>query len=303
MEIKKFVGQEENLKTLKIYIEIAKKNNKKLPHVLLFGPPGNGKTTIAKIIAKEMNEEIIIINANNLKTKNDLLSIMGNINGKILFLDEIHRINKEIAEELYNIIQSNKINILIGEEGYKKIYSVDIDEFTLIGATTNPEMLLKPFIDRFGIKIKLANYQEKELKKLIKQNLNVEIKENILLKIIIAGSYTPRLILNLCNRLNDLTQYYKIKEINEKNYIKLFKHLNLTKDGYDVEIIEQLNIIYQNFNENYVGEQSILAVINVNKKIYLEQIEPMLIKNNLLLKTKSGRKITEKAITILKDIN
>ena len=281
MEIKKFVGQEENLKTLKIYIEIAKKNNKKLPHVLLFGPPGNGKTTIAKIIAKEMNEEIIIINANNLKTKNDLLSIMGNINGKILFLDEIHRINKEIAEELYNIIQSNKINILIGEEGYKKIYSVDIDEFTLIGATTNPEMLLKPFIDRFGIKIKLANYQEKELKKLIKQNLNVEIKENILLKIIIAGSYTPRLILNLCNRLNDLTQYYKIKEINEKNYIKLFKHLNLTKDGYDVEIIEQLNIIYQNFNENYVGEQSILAVINVNKKIYLEQIEPMLIKNNL----------------------
>ena len=301
MEIKNFVGQKENIKTLKIYTKIAKKNNKTLQHILLYGPPGNGKTTLAKIIAKEMNEEIIIINANNIKTKNDLLAILGNINNKILFLDEIHRISKEIAEELYNILESGKINVLIGEEGYKKVYSVEINEFTLIGATTNPELMLKPFLDRFPIKIKLANYSEKELKELIIKIINPKIDKNIITKIIIAGKYTPRLIINICNQINDLSQYYNFNKIDDTNYMQLFQHLNLTKEGYDIEIIEQLNLIYQNFCENFVGEQSILSIIDVNKKIYLEQIEPLLIKNNLLLKTRNGRKITKKGICLLKD--
>lgn len=293
MLLDNFIGQKEVVNTLDIYTTIAKQNNKVLDHVLIYGLAGHGKTMLSKIIAEMMNQEIVILNASNIKTKNDLLAVITNLNGRILFLDEIHQLNLEISEELYAILQDLKMHVLIGEGINKKTYSLDVDPFTLIGATTMPERIPKPLYDRLGIKIKLRNYNDKELMQIIDKYANCKVSEEVYKLIMRAGNYTPRIIKNLCNRINDLTQFYKFEILNSENIKVVFQHLNINIFGYDQDVMEVLECLYYDFDTNYVGEKPLCSCLTINKKTYLEEIEPFMLKEQLLVKNKLGRKISD----------
>lgn len=299
MLLDKFVGQDETVDTLKIYTKIAKEQNRMLDHVLIYGLAGHGKTTLARIIGELMKQEVVILNAGNIKTKNDLLAVITHLNGRMLFLDELHQLSIEICEELYAILQDNKMHILLGDGVNKRSYSLDVDPFTLIGATTMPEKIPKPLLDRLGIKIKLRNYSNKELYTIIQNNLNIKVQEDVSVLIMRAGNYTPRVIINVCKRLNDLANYYRFEIIDHQNIKVLFKHLNINIFGYDQDVMEVLDTLYYDFNQDYVGEKTLINCLTINKKQYLEEIEPFMLKEQLLIKNKLGRKIAPNGINII----
>lgn len=292
MLLNEFIGQHEVIDTLNIYTSIAKKNNHVLDHVLIYGLPGHGKTMLSKIIAEMMEQEIVILNASNIKNKNDLLAIITHLNGRILFLDEIHQLSLEISEELYAILQDLKMHVLVGEGINKKSYSLDVDPFTLIGATTMPERIPKPLLDRMGIKIKLRNYKVKELCQIIDKHAAPQIDDDVYKLIMRAGNYTPRIIINLCKRINDIAQFYNFSIINNQNIKVIFQHLNINIHGYDQDVMEVLECLYYDFNQNYVGEKPLINCLTINKKSYLEEIEPFMLKEQLICKNKLGRRIT-----------
>ena len=301
MVIDKFIGQQKIITNFKIYSKLAIEKGKQLDHVIIYGNPGQGKTMLAKIIGELMNQEVIILNASNIKTKNDLLAVISSLDNQILFLDEIHQLNTIVTEELYSILQDNQMHILIGEGMNKKSYSLDVDPFTLIGATTKPEKILKPFMDRMPIQIQLQPYTSNELRQLIVINLDVNIDNESADLLIVASQSIPRLIKNICKRLNDLIEFYKYSEIDKKKLIRLFSHLNIDENGYQIDVIETLNMFENQFCCEYVGEATILNMININRKRYLSEIEPFLIKEKLITKTKLGRRITSRGIKIIEN--
>ncbi len=299
MLLNKFIGQEEIIDTLKIYTKIAKEDNRVLDHTLIHGLAGHGKTMLANIIGELMDQEVVILNAGNIKNKNDLLAVITNLDNQILFLDEIHQLPVDICEELYSILQDNKMHILIGEGLNKKTYTLDVDPFTLIGATTMPETLIKPLYDRLAIKIKVREYNIDELIKIINNNLCVKTNDQVATLIAKSGSYTPRIIINLCKRINDLVRYYNFDDLNKQNIKVVFKHLNISIWGYDQDVMEVLNTLYYDFNKEYVGESSLVNYLTINKKTYLESVEPFMLKEQLLIKNKLGRKISMKGIKVI----
>lgn len=299
MLLNKFIGQEEIIDTLKIYTKIAKEDNRVLDHTLIHGLAGHGKTMLANIIGELMDQEVVILNAGNIKNKNDLLAVITNLDNQILFLDEIHQLPVDICEELYSILQDNKMHILIGEGLNKKTYTLDVDPFTLIGATTMPETLIKPLYDRLAIKIKVREYNIDELIKIINNNLCVKTNDQVATLIAKSGSYTPRIIINLCKRINDLVRYYNFDDLNKQNIKVVFKHLNISIWGYDQDVMEVLNTLYYDFNNEYVGESSLVNYLTINKKTYLESVEPFMLKEQLLIKNKLGRKISMKGIKVI----
>ena len=299
MLLNKFIGQEEIIDTLKIYTKLAKEDNRVLDHTLIHGLAGHGKTMLANIIGELMDQEVVILNAGNIKNKNDLLAVITNVDNQILFLDEIHQLPVDICEELYSILQDNKMHILIGEGLNKKTYTLDVDPFTLIGATTMPETLIKPLYDRLAIKIKVREYNIDELIKIINNNLCVKTNDQVATLIAKSGSYTPRIIINLCKRINDLVRYYNFDDLNKQNIKVVFKHLNISIWGYDQDVMEVLNTLYYDFNNEYVGESSLVNYLTINKKTYLESVEPFMLKEQLLIKNKLGRKISMKGIKVI----
>ena len=299
MLLNKFIGQEEIIDTLKIYTKIAKEDKRVLDHTLIHGLAGHGKTMLANIIGELMDQEVVILNAGNIKNKNDLLAVITNLDNQILFLDEIHQLPVDICEELYSILQDNKMHILIGEGLNKKTYTLDVDPFTLIGATTMPETLIKPLYDRLAIKIKVREYNIDELIKIINNNLCVKTNDQVATLIAKSGSYTPRIIINLCKRINDLVRYYNFDDLNKQNIKVVFKHLNISTWGYDQDVMEVLNTLYYDFNNEYVGESSLVNYLTINKKTYLESVEPFMLKEQLLIKNKLGRKISMKGIKVI----
>lgn len=301
MLLDEFVGQDEVIDTLKIYTTMAKADHRSLDHVLIYGLAGHGKTMLSKIIGELMESEVVILNASNIKNKTDLLAVITHLEGRILFLDEIHQLPLEISEELYSILQELKMHVLLGDGINKRSYALDVNPFTLIGATTMPEKIPKPLLDRFGIKVKLRNYNHDELLTIIKNHLQVALIDEVGLLIMRAGNYTPRIIINLCKRLNDLAKYYRFSIIDQENIKVLFKHLNINIFGYDQEVMEVLECLYYDFNGEYVGEKPLINCLTINKKQYSEELEPFMLKEQLIIKNKLGRKISNYGIQIVEN--
>lgn len=294
-----YIGQDKVKENMKIYISSALKRREPLDHVLLYGPPGLGKTTLASIIANEMNSNIKITSGPAIEKAGDLAAILTNLEeNDILFIDEIHRINKSVEEILYPALEDFSLDIVIGKGPTAKSIRIDLPKFTLVGATTKVGSLSAPLRDRFGIIQKLELYSEKNLSKIIERSANIlgyEIDEEAALEIGSRSRGTPRIANRLLKRVRDFAEYENQKNINydiSKRALDRLEIDELGLDGIDRQLLE--TVIY-NFNGGPVGLETLAATIGEDKDTIEDVYEPYLMQIGFLTRTPRGRMVTKLA--------
>ncbi|MBU4690232.1 Holliday junction branch migration DNA helicase RuvB [Mycoplasma sp. ES3157-GEN-MYC] len=293
-----FIGQTKLITTLKTMIQGSKHRNEPLDHILFYGPPGTGKTTLATIIGNELNAKVHYLQGSLLEKKSDILSIFAHVNsGDIVFIDEIHSINKNVEELLYSAMEDFKIDIIIGPEGDSKVMRMNLKPFTLIGATTKINLLSQPLKDRFGFKGRLNPYKDEDILRIllnISNNFDIQTDEKLLLIIAQHSKATPRVALNLLKRIYDFAIKNKEKILTTKTVRQTFKYLELFEFGLGREHLEYLRVLNDVFPDSSASLDSLVGILNFQKENILYEIEPLLLYFKLIEKSPRGRKITQK---------
>ena len=292
-----YIGQSAVKENLKIYIEAAKKREEPLDHVLFYGPPGLGKTTLASIIANEMNVNLKITSGPAIEKPGDMASILNNLQeGEIIFIDEIHRLSRTVEEVLYTAMEDFAIDIVIGKGSSAKSIRIDLPKFTLVGATTRAGMLTAPLRDRFGVVSRMEFYTTEELTQIVKRSanvLNVPIDEKGAVAIALRSRGTPRIANRLLKRVRDFAEVkYDGKITSEVEDLALDK-LNVDKLGLDNIDREILLTMINKFAGGPVGLDTIAAAIGEDASTIEDVYEPYLIQNGLIKRTPRGRTVTE----------
>jgi len=298
-----FIGQDVVKKTLFISMKAAKKRDESLEHLLFYGPPGLGKTTISHIIAKEMGANIRITSGPALERSGDLASILTNLSeGDVLFIDEIHRLNKVVEETLYPAMEDFALDIVIGKGPSARTLRMDLPRFTIIGATTKVGMIAGPLRDRFGVISRLTFYNIKELSEIIKnaaEKLNVEIEPQACDEIAARGRGTPRIALRLLKRARDFASIHGQDVITHEIVDKTLEVLEIDKKGLDESDKRYLLTIIEKYDGGPVGLETIAASISEDSATLEEVIEPYLMQIGFVKRTSRGRVITENALNHL----
>ena len=301
--LKDYIGQEKAKETLKIYIEAAKERGESLDHVLFYGPPGLGKTTLAGIIANEMNVNIKITSGPAIEQPGEMAAILNNLQeGDVLFVDEIHRLNRQVEEVLYPAMEDYAIDIMIGKGATARSIRLDLPKFTLVGATTRAGMLTAPLRDRFGVVHRLEYYTIEELKTIIMRSagvLNVGIDEKGAIALARRSRGTPRLANRLLKRVRDFAQIKYDGYITEEVTNFALDLLDVDKEGLDQFDRELLLTIIQMFQGGPVGLDTLAASVGEDSGTIEDVYEPYLLKNGFIQRTPRGRVVTEKAYTHL----
>ena len=297
--LKDYIGQEKAKKTLEIYIKAAKERGDALDHVLFYGPPGLGKTTLAGIIANEMGVNIKITSGPAIEKPGEMAAILNNLQeNDILFVDEIHRLNRQVEEVLYPAMEDYAIDIMIGKGVSARSIRLDLPKFTLVGATTRAGMLTAPLRDRFGVIHHLELYTEEELTTIILRSakvLEVEIEESGAVELAKRSRGTPRLANRLLKRVRDFAQVKYDGVITEEvaNYA-----LNLLDvDTYGLDHIDRMILLtmIEKFQGGPVGLETLAASIAEDAGTLEDVYEPYLLKNGFIQRTPRGRVVTELA--------
>lgn len=294
-----YIGQAKAKEMLRIYIQAAKERGEALDHVLFYGPPGLGKTTLAGIIANEMHVNIKITSGPAIEKPGEMAAILNNLQeGDVLFVDEIHRLNRQVEEILYPAMEDFAIDIMIGKGSSARSIRLDLPKFTLVGATTRAGMLSAPLRDRFGVVHHLEFYTEEELQTIIvrsAQVLGVEIDEKGALEMARRSRGTPRLANRLLKRVRDFAQvkYDGIITENVANYA--LDLLEVDKFGLDQIDRNILLTMIQKFQGGPVGLDTLAASIGEDSGTIEDVYEPYLLKNGFLQRTPRGRVVTDKA--------
>ena len=296
-----YVGQEKAKNNLKIFIEAAKSRNEPLDHVLFYGPPGLGKTTLSTIIANEMGVNIKITSGPAIEKPGEMAAILNNLSeNDILFIDEIHRLNRQVEEVLYPAMEDYSIDIMIGKGQGARSIRLDLPKFTLVGATTRAGLLTAPLRDRFGVINKLEFYTIDELKQIIIRSaglLNVEIDEQGAVEMARRSRGTPRLANRLLKRVRDFAQVKYDGKITYEVANDALNLLEVDKLGLDKGDRSILETIIYKFAGGPVGLDTLAAALGEDAGTLEDVYEPYLIQNGFIQRTPRGRVVTEFAYT------
>lgn len=295
-----FTGQEAIKENLHIFIKAAKQRSEPLDHTLLYGPPGLGKTTIAGIIAAEMGVNFRVTSGPVLAKAGDLAAILSSLaKGDVLFIDEIHRLNKKVEEVLYPAIEDFTLDIIIGEGAGARTVQINLEPFTLIGATTRLGLISNPLKDRFGIPLKLNFYQNWELQKIIARSYKIfgtNIEQAATAEIAMRSRGTPRIALRLARRVRDFAMVKNISTITKDFADEMLNKLGIDKIGLDEADKQYLQYLVATKNGSAIGIETLSAALSEAKSNLEEDVEPYLIQQGLIEKTPRGRIITAKAL-------
>lgn len=295
--ISEYIGQTNAVNQLNIFIEAAKKRNETLDHVLLYGPPGLGKTTLSHIIASEMGVDIKVTSGPAIERAGDLAALLTNLKDKdILFIDEIHRINRNVEEVLYPAMEDYCLDIIIGKGPSARSIRLDIPKFTLIGATTRTGMLTSPLRDRFGVILNLDLYSVEQLLEIVTRSakiLDVPINNDAAIEIARRSRGTPRIANRLLKRVRDYAQVIGDGKITLKIAKESLLVFEVDEEGLDKVDQRLLQSIIKNFAGGPVGLDTLAASIGEDKETIEEVCEPFLIQKGFLNRTPRGRVATD----------
>jgi holliday junction DNA helicase ruvB len=297
--LEEYIGQEKIKNNIKVYIEAAKARSESLDHVLFYGPPGLGKTTLSTIIANEMGVNLKITSGPAIEKPGDMAAILNNLNeNDILFVDEIHRLNRQVEEVLYPAMEDFAIDIMIGKDTSARSIRLDLPKFTLIGATTRAGLLTAPLRDRFGVVEKMEFYTVEELKVIIIRSakvLNVKIEEEGALELAKRSRGTPRLANRLLKRVRDFAQVKYDGCITKEVADFALNILNVDKFGLDYNDRAILLTIIEKFSGGPVGLDTLSAALGEDSGTIEDVYEPYLLMNGFINRTPRGRVATENA--------
>ncbi|MDR2100267.1 MAG: Holliday junction branch migration DNA helicase RuvB [Campylobacteraceae bacterium] len=298
-----YIGQDKIKKNLQVFIEASKRRSESLDHVLFFGPPGLGKTTLAYLIASEMNANIKITAAPMIEKSGDLAAILTNLQeGDVLFIDEIHRLSPAIEEILYPAMEDFRLDIIIGSGPAAQTIKIDLPRFTLIGATTRAGMISSPLRDRFGMHFRLQFYSQSELGKIIGKaslKLNFACKEDAAHEMAKRCRGTPRIALRLLKRIRDFAQIHNEENISKERAKYGLDELGVDEQGFDEMDIKFLRILLE-AKGRAIGLSTIAAALSEDEGTVEDVIEPYLISMGFIERTARGRIATPKCYDLFK---
>jgi len=294
-----FTGQEKLKANLSVFIQAAKARGEALDHVLLHGPPGLGKTTLAQIIARELNVGFKMTSGPVIARAGDLAAILTNVQDHdVLFIDEIHRLNPAVEEILYPAMEDGKLDLVIGEGPAARSVQIDLPAFTLIGATTRSGMVSNPLRDRFGIPLRLEFYTPDELQKIIARSaqlLNVSLDDTGAREIARRCRGTPRIAGRLIRRVRDFAQVANAPIITSEIADKALGQLDIDNHGLDNMDRRYLRCIIDNYKGGPVGLDTLSAALSEQRDVLEDVIEPYLLQQGLMQRTPRGRTVTDRA--------